>query len=104
MAGELEGIVEACAVASPVLSMSNTNHIILEISRLGRLNFVVEELGGFFCVGVGPVTDDVGTVNFILVDCLSTVGHWLDFGLVISCANLLLLKLALLAGLALKTG
>ena len=48
MAGELEGIVEACAVANPVLNMSITNHIIPETVRLGRLNFVDEELGGFF--------------------------------------------------------
>ena len=47
-AGELEGVVEACAEASMVPSTSITKHMVSEIVRLGRLFFVAEELGGFF--------------------------------------------------------
>ena len=38
MAGELEGIVEACVVANPALNMSRTNHIIPEIVMLGSVS------------------------------------------------------------------
>ena len=79
MVGELEGIVDPCAVASTVLNMSSTSHIIPEILKLGRLNFPVEGLGNIF--GVGSMTDDGGAVVSIFVDCLSPVCHWLYFGL-----------------------
>ena len=76
--------MEACAEASPVLIMSNINHIIPEIVELGRLNLPIGRLGGILWVGVGPVTDGGGAVVSLFVDCLSPVGHWLDFGLTIS--------------------
>ena len=78
--------MEACAEASPALSMSNINHIIPEIVGLGRKNFPNVELGGFTLVGVVPMTDNGGAIVFLLVGCLPSVGRWLGFGLALSGA------------------
>ena len=65
MVGELGGTVDPCAEASTVLSMISISHIIPEILKLGRLNFLVQRLGNIF--GDGSMTDDGGAVVSIFV-------------------------------------
>jgi len=78
--GELDGIVVPCVAVSKELRMSTTSHIMLQISKLGNLNFSFGMFGDI--VGVGGLTEDESVSALIVVGRTSLATCWLlRFGL-----------------------
>ena len=102
MVGELDGIVVPCVAVSKELRMSTTSHIMLQISKLGNLNFSFGMFGDI--VGARVLTEDVGVSAALFVDSLSLVSCWLFSASTIFWTNKLSFKLVLLVCLALKLG
>ena len=75
MVGELDGIVVPFVAVSKELRISTTNQIMLQISRLGNLNFSFGMFGDI--VGARVLTEDVGVSAALFVGSPSLVNCWL---------------------------
>ena len=83
MVGELDGIVVPCVAVSKELRMSTTSHIMLQISKLGNLNFSFGMFGD--SVGVVGLTEDERVSASLVVGETPLVTCWLlGFGLALA--------------------
>ena len=95
MVGELDGIVVPCVAVSKELRMSTTSHIMLQMSKLGNLNFSFGMFGDI--VGAGVLTEDVGVPAALFVGSFSLVSCWLLFSSALFLTNELFSKMEVLA-------
>ena len=95
MVGELDGIVVPCVAVSKELRMSTTSHIMLQISRLGNLNFSFGLFGDI--VGAWVSTEDVGGSAALFVGSPSLVNCWLFSTSALFLTNELSSKMEVLA-------
>ena len=83
MVGELDGIVVPCVAVSKEQRMSVTSHIMLQMSKLGNLNFSFGMFGDN--VGVGGLTEDERVSASLVVGKTPLVTCWLlGFGLALA--------------------